>query len=327
MSERLKKLKEKMPNLKKRELFLRLIRDFFHKKGFLEVDAPLLVKSPSIEPHLDPFEVIGSLTKRRFYLPTSPEFYLKKVLSVGEEKVFSLSPSFRDEVESKGHSLEFLMLEWYRANSTLETIRKDVEELLVKIGKDFPFKNIVNSKGKEVALDKGVYFIKLNSIFKEKFGKGLNEIENLKEWREMVISNGGYCEEGWDENDCFSYLFITKIEEELKQFDKPVILFGFPLFQSALSEIMDGFAERFELFICGIEIANAYNELVGKEKNLKRYKEFQKKRETLSKKKMPIDEDFLDAVENLPPSSGIALGVDRLLSLLLNCDIDMCQNR
>ncbi len=326
MNENLIKLKKKLPFLKKRDLFLRLIRNFFYSKNFLEIDSPLLLKSPCMEPHLDPFIVIGTLSGVKYFLPTSPEFYLKKILSSGEEKIFSLSPSFRDEEKSKSHSHQFLMLEWYRENSSLKEIAKDIQELLCFIKDNFSFEPVININGEEIRFDEGFNWIELNHFFKESFGQKFTELKSLNEWRQIAKINGAQTNEKWDENDCFSYLMVSKIEKKLNEFEKPVILYGYPKFQSALSEVKNGISERFELYINGVELANAYNELKGKEKNLQRYKEFQKERVRLGKENLPADEELFDSVENFHSPSGIAFGIDRFLSLILKCSIDECQN-
>ncbi len=326
MNKNLIKLKNKLPFLKKRDLFLRLVRKFFYSKHFFEIDSPLLLKSPCMEPHLDPFQVKGTFSGTEYFLPTSPEFYLKKILSLGEDKIFSLSPSFRDEEKSKSHSHQFLMLEWYRENSSLEEIAKDIEELLCFIKKNFPFEPIINANGKEIRFDQGFNWIELNNFFEEMFGMPFTEIKSLNEWHQIAEANGAQTSELWDENDCFSYLMVSKVERKLNEFEKPVILYGYPQFQSALAEVKDGISQRFELYINGIELANAYNELKGKEKNIQRYKEFQKERVKLKKKILPQDEELFDAVENFNSPAGIAFGIDRFLSLILNCSIDECQN-
>jgi elongation factor P--(R)-beta-lysine ligase len=320
-------IRNKVDLLYKRDKFLRLIREFFQKRDFLEVDPPLFVPSAGMEPHLDPFVARGTETGKTYFLPTSPEFYLKKMLAQGVRKVFSLAPSFRDEEPSKSHSPQFLMLEWYRAERGLDKIVKDCEELFAFLYKKNDFCELKTAKGRTISLENGIEVVELNDIFKKSTGKSLKELDSLKKWRGLAKKCGADVNEKWLENDCFSFLIIEKIEKELSLFKRPVAVFGYPSFQAALAEVReDGLIDRFEIFIGGIEIANAYNELTGKQKNTDRYLHFQGERMMLGKEPHPADEDFFDSTEFMPRSAGIALGADRLLSLLLGCEIKDCQN-
>jgi elongation factor P--(R)-beta-lysine ligase len=313
--------------LQKRDKFLRMIREFFHEKDFLEVDPPLLVPSAGMEPHLDPFIARGMETGQTYFLPTSPEFYLKKLLAAGVERVFALAPSFRDEQPSKSHSPQFLMLEWYRAGKAPEDIVEDCEEFFAALVDGFDISPLKTAEGKQLFLNKGIDRIELDLLFKKSTGKSLKELDSPEKWRKLAKKNGAEVNEKWSENDCFSFLLIEKIEKELGLFDRPVAVFGYPPFQSALAEVRkDGLIDRFEIFMGGVEIANAYNELSGKQKNIDRYLQFQGERMMLGKEPHPADEAFFEAADLIPPSAGIALGADRLLSLLLGCEIKDCQN-
>lgn len=320
-------LQKKIENLIKRDKLLRIIRNFFYERDFVEIDSPILVPSPGMEPHLDPFIAKGKESKKMFYLPTSPEFYLKKVLACGLKKVFSISHSFRDEAETESNSCEFTMLEWYRKNEPIESIIKDCEEILKVVSEKFLKKKRITLKGKTIKFSEGIYFIELNEFFREITGYRFTELQGKEQWLE--VGKGFYRDmnSSWSENDIFSYLMAFVVEEELKKFDKPLILFGYPKFQCALARIENDIARRFELFIGGVEIANAYDELVGKSENLKRYHLFQKERKAMKKQLHPKDELFFEAVEEIKSCSGIAFGLDRFLALLLNCEIIEVQNR
>jgi elongation factor P--(R)-beta-lysine ligase len=326
-SDNLDELKNKIDLLYKRDDFLKTVRTFFHERDFLEVDSPLLVPSAGMEPHLDPFVARGMETGQTYFLPTSPEFYLKKLLAAGVERVFSLAPSFRDELPSKSHSPQFLMLEWYRTGREPEDIVEDCEELFAALVDSFGISLLKTAEGKHLSLNKGVERIELDLLFKKSTGKSLKELDSPEKWRELAKKNGAEVNEKWSENDCFSFLLIEKIEKTLAKYDRPAAVFGYPPFQSALAEVReDGLIDRFEVFIGGVEIANAYNELTGKQKNIDRYLHFQGERMMLGKEPHPADEAFFEASDLMPPSAGIALGADRLLSLLLVCEIKDCQN-
>jgi len=320
-------LRKKIGLLRERDKYLRTIREFFQEEEFLEVDPPLFVPAAGMEPHLDPFVARGIETGQSFFLPTSPEFYLKKLLAAGIEKVFSLAPSFRDEPPSKRHSPQFLMLEWYRVNATPKDIVVDCENLFARIVRNFSDPQLKTADGRSIFLDKGIEVIELDRLFKDTVGRSLKELDSIEKWRLLAKENGAPGSTKWEENDCFSYICITKIEKELAKREKPVAVFGYPPFQSALAEVrQDGLIDRFEIYVGGIEIANGYNELTGKQKNIDRFFHFQAERMKLGKEPHPADELFFEAAGLMPRSAGIALGVDRLLSLLLGCEITKCQH-
>lgn len=320
-------LRFKMDNLKKRDKFLRTVRKFFQENDFLEIDPPLFVPAAGMEPHLDPFIARGMETGQTWFLPTSPEFYLKKLLAAGTERVFSLAPSFRDEPLSKSHSPQFLMLEWYRTEAAPKDIVVDCENLFASIVRDFGDPELKTSEGKPIFLDQGIEIIELGRLFKDTVGKSLKELDSMEKWHALAKENGASVSSGWSENDCFSYICIERIEKELAKRHRPVAVFGYPQFQSALAEVReDGLIDRFEIYIGGVEIANAYNELTGKQKNIDRFLYFQAERMRLGKEPHPADELFFEATGGMPRSAGIALGADRLLSLLLGCELRNCQH-
>ncbi len=161
----------KLDNLEKRGRFLRIVRKFFQENDFLEVDPPLFVPAAGMEPHLDPFIARGMETGQTWFLPTSPEFYLKKLLAAGAERVFSLAPSFRDETPSKSHSPQFLMLEWYRVHAVPKDIVVDCKNLFASIVRDFCDPELKTSQGKPIFLDQGIEVIELNRLFKIQLGR------------------------------------------------------------------------------------------------------------------------------------------------------------
>ena len=220
------------------------------------------------------------------------------------------------------------MLEWYRAESSLDEIIADCQNLLNKIEQEFSFSPILNKKAEKIYFSDGILVFELRDFFKKCTGYEISQIDKTEKWQKVAKSFGAQCQSDWTENDCFSYIFVTVLEKELQQFNKPVILKGYPHFQCALAELRkDGFSDRFELFINGVEIANAYNELKGKKENFERYIFFQNERKKMGKTPHTQDDLFFEAVEKMSKSAGIAFGIDRFLSLLLNCPIYECQNR
>jgi lysyl-tRNA synthetase class 2 len=306
-----------------RARFLHCVRQFFRRRGFLEVDAPLLVPSAGMEPHLDPFEVTGWATGARAFLPTSPEFYLKKLVASGVERCFCLGPAFRDEEPGRGHSPEFLMLEWYRTGSDHRGLVPDCAELLKAVSGEFLKGAVLEREGARCDLAAPPETMPLSEAFRRWVGSDWRELEEPAQWRELASRHGGR-PDGWETNDCFSYLMVSVVEPALKAVPRPVVLEGYPAFQAALARLDPAdprVSQRFELFVAGVELANAYTELTDAGQQRERFARFQEERRAAGKRPHPADPEFLEAVGHLPPCAGIALGADRLLALLLGEEV------
>ncbi len=299
---------------------LALVRRFFRRRRFLEADAPLLVPAAGMEPHLDPFEATGWATGSRAFLPTSPEFYLKKLLAAGVERCFALAPSFRDEPPSRTHSPEFLMLEWYRKGETKTALVQDCAGLLKAAGVRFLPGGKLKRNGTVCDLTSGVEVLSLSQAFERHAGRDWLALDTPEDWRRLAREHGADAGEGWTPNDCFSYLMLARIEPALAGYGRPVVVAGYPAFQSALARLDPRDArvsDRFELFVAGVELANAYTELTDPAEQRSRFEAYQAERAAMGLTPHPADEEFLQAVAHLPACAGIALGVDRLLALLL----------
>lgn len=287
------------------------LREFFRARDFIEAQTPTLVPSPGTEPFLDPFTTEWSYgdKRTRFYLPTSPEFHLKKLLAAGWTRVFELKTCFRNGEIGSHHQPEFTMLEWYRGYATLDAIADDLEALIAELAARF---------GREQALT--MHRTTMAELFSQHFGGFIlrpdtsrDEIKALASRHTVRIET----DDSWDE--IFFRLFLEKIEPGLGA-DGPVLVRGYPPSQAALSRIgQDGFADRFELYWQGLEIANAFHELNNARENAARFESDARDKERLGKAKVPVDEELLKALSfGLPPSGGIALGVDRLFMALFD---------
>ncbi len=306
--------------LERRAEFLWLVRRFVRRRRFLEVDAPLLVAAAGMEPHLDPFVARGLATGREAYLPTSPEFYLKKLLASGVGRCYSLGPAFRDEAPSRGHSPEFLMLEWYRTGVTHAALIRDCGALLAEVGRAFLPGGVLEREGSRCDLAAGVEVLSLSEAFHRFAGEDWLAWKDERDWRDAARRHGAAPDAGWSANDCFSYLCVTVLEPALASFPRPVALVGYPAFQAALARLNPKeprVSDRFELFAAGVELANAYTELTDEGEQRRRHAAYQAERAAAGKPAHPADEAFMTAVGRLPPCAGIALGADRLLALLL----------
>lgn len=267
------------------------IRRFFVDQGFLELDAPALVAYPGQEPYLTPFETTLTDARGRSskaFLHTSPEYAAKKALAAGVEKLFVLAHVFRNGEELGGlHQPEFMMLEWYRANASYEDIMDDVDALLGEF----------HGLGHGTRCDR----LSVRDAFKQYAG--------IDEQTLLAGSSTDRYE------DFFYKIFLNKIEPHLGA-DRPIILYDYPAPMAALAKLKDEdprYAERFEVYWKGMEIANAFSELTDADEQRRRFVEEQAVRRSLGKSVYPVDEEFIEAVRRMPPSAGIALGVDRLI--------------
>ena len=292
--------------------YLSEVRAHFVSKGFLESTTPTLVPSPGTEPFLDPFKTqweMGS-EKRDFYLPTSPEFHLKQLLVRGFTKLFEIKPCFRNGEVGSHHQPEFLMLEWYRAYSNLEAIALDVESLLETLASKFQL-NV--PKLRRCTMPQ--LFAVAYPGFELKPETTREELAAVAEKTAIAVS----ADDSFD--DLFFRLFLEKIEPNLGA-DGPLLVSHYPPSQAALSRIGDhGFAERFEIYWKGLELANAFHELNRVEENEARFADDATKKKALNKPSVPRDENLVRALRyGMPPSGGIALGVDRLFMAMFGIE-------
>ncbi|HOK17390.1 MAG TPA: EF-P lysine aminoacylase EpmA [Candidatus Paceibacterota bacterium] len=302
-----------------------LIREFFKKKNFLEAETPILVKYAGMEPYLSPFSLKFKDEKNKTYqgfLITSPEYSLKKMLAAGFEKLFEITKAFRQE-ESFGplHNPEFSILEWYRTKANYKDIMKDTEELIFFLTKQLYNKNYFYYQNLKIDVSLPFKRMSLRQVFKKYARIDLEKTSSLNYFKKVMKAKGYKLEKGMDKNDLFYLIFLNEIEPNLDK-TKPIFLYDYPIYQGALAKKKKNkpfYVERFELFIGGMEIANAFSELLDYKEQLKRLKEEQKLRKKMKREFIEIDKDFIKALKSgIKPTGGIALGVDRLEMLLLN---------
>ncbi len=318
--------KKLLKTLKNRQDFFQNTRLFFIDSGFLEIHSPALVESPGIELHLEPFETTYfdfNLNEKKYYLPTSPEFALKEVLSGGIENIFEIAKVFRNRGEKSDlHKPEFFMLEWYRSYSDYHKIMDDCERFLRHIGNSVYNSQHILYNNKKCSFD-SIEKKKLKDIF----GEYKIELDNYSNNEEKFISD--ICDllkiskiesikNELTKEDLFFKFFLTFIEPDLG-WSNPVILYEYPIEMCSLSrECEDNplYGERFELYICGIELANAYGELINYKEQEKRFAKILSYRKMTCKYKLEMPLRFIKALKSgIPPCSGIALGIERLFML------------
>jgi len=328
MSSHVLKISERKKILQKRFFILKKIREFFDKQGFTEIEAPLIVKYPGQEPNIEPMAItVHDENGQEFvgYLHTSPEYTMKKMLAAGFDKIFFLGKTFRDYESFGGHhNPEFTMIEWYRLGVDYKKIMDDAEALT-----KFLSKELKNSKFKFI--DKKLFdFINQNwqrISVKQLFAKYahvdldkyLTERKMTELCRKLKIKFSA--NERFEE--LFYRVFLEKIEPHLG-FDKPTIVYNYPAPMAALSKICQKdkrYAERFEIYFRGLELANAYSELTSAKEQETRLKKERVIRSYSKKQVYDLDKNFIDALKiGLPECAGIALGVDRLIMALTGCE-------
>lgn len=288
--------------------FTSAVRDFFKVRGFIEARTPTLVRSPGTEPFLEPFvtRTVFGARAEDCYLPTSPEFHLKKLLVAGFTRVFELKDCFRNNEGGGHHQPEFLMLEWYRAFSNLDAIAADCDDLLGAA-----------AEGVGAERPGPLTRTTMSDLFVEHLGFNLGPTTSKEELRRLARAQSVVTgpDDSWDE--IFFRLFLTKIEPRL-QSGGPWLVKGYPPSQAALARIgSDGWADRFEIYWKGVEIANAFHELNDPDANVERFRKDASERAAQGKPPVPRDEELVSAFyRGLPPSGGIALGMDRLFMAL-----------
>lgn len=282
----------KKPHLEKRGKIIQSIRRFFDERGYLEVQTPIMQVMPTADTHIHAFGIDNDL-----YLHTSPELAMKKLLVAGCEKIYQICPVFRKEVVSTLHAEEFTMLEWYRVGASYHELMDETEEMLKPI---LGFKHIER--------------LRVEEAFQKYSGIPLPETR--EDFLAFATEQGIRVVEGDQWDDIFHAVMAEKIEPHLGQ-ESPTFLYDYPARLASLARINDsGFAERFELYIDGIELANGFGELTDAVEQRRRFEADMAEKKRLYGKSYPIDEDFLAALENgMPECSGIALGIDRLVML------------
>lgn len=289
------------PALKARADLLSKLRNFFSQRDVLEVDVPLLGATAVTDPHISSIEARSK--DQTYFLQTSPEFFMKRMLAAGSGSIFYLGKTVRDDPQSARHNPEFTMLEWYREGFNDLQLMDEVEQLL-----------------KAIVVDLEVERVSYGALFEKHFAINPHQISN----EDLAANAKRHVDVSWDKESNSTWcdlLFSHLIEPELQ---KPTIVHDYPEFMCALARVEinaegENVAKRFELFWKGLELANGYWELTDAKIQRQRFEKDLKHRDALGLVKPAIDEKFLQAMESgLPRCAGIALGVERLLMCVEN---------
>jgi len=313
---------DRQPFLQARAAILRAVRAWFEAEGFTEVETSALVAAPGAEVHLDAFEADGR------YLHTSPEFAMKKLLAAGEEKIFSLGKVWRRGEVGALHAPEFTMLEWYRAGAPYRHVMDDCVALARLAAAETG--NVLRWKDRECDPHAAPEFLTVRNAFarfassplvgevsaqRTERGRSNEQApERLNAPRPLTPAPQGG--EGIEAHDAFAKA-IVQIEPHLGS-PALTLLHEYPISEAALAQRTQhdaSVAERFELYACGVELANGFGELTDPAEQRARLIADMAEKQKRYGKTWPIDEDFLAALAHMPPASGVALGFDRLVML------------
>jgi len=311
---------------RKRQAMNAALRAFFTQQGYLEVETPCMVTHPSMELHVEAFEVSlcsqdARSLRRQLYLHGSPEYAMKRLLADGSPPLFQISKVFRNELPSKLHNPEFSMLEFYRPHTGYEAIMEDTERALAAAERavvhgggffsQLPFERLTVREAflRETGID----------LWEHSDAKGQYSGRSL---REAALKEGIFVGSSQAFEDVFFHIFLERVEHRLGQ-ERPVFLMDYPSCMASLAKLKEGearTAQRVELYAKGVELANGFSELKDAVEQRRRLEEERQKRQALGRKAYALDERFLNALPRMPASSGIAVGLDRVLLLLLGAD-------
>ncbi|MDA9493230.1 EF-P lysine aminoacylase EpmA [Bradyrhizobium sp. CCBAU 11361] len=314
---------DRRPFLQARGAVTGALRGFFAEQGFMEVETSVLQVSPGNETHLHAprTEIVrpdGSRASR--YLRTSPEFACKKLLAAGEPRIFEFARVFRDRERGDLHLPEFTMLEWYRAGAPYDAIMADTVVVIARAAQatgigTFSFRGRTADPFAEPEL------LTVAGAFQRFAGIDLLSTISGDEGNRAALAQmaAGKVRVAGDDtwSDIFSKVLVEHVEPHLGQ-GRLTILFEYPSPEAALARVKAGdprVAERFEVYACGVELANGFGELTDAEEQRRRFTESMAEKQRRYGEAYPLDEDFLAAVAAMPEASGVALGFDRLVML------------
>jgi lysyl-tRNA synthetase class 2 len=277
--------------LRLRAAMTRSIRRFFLDQDFLECETPLRIPAPAPESHID------AVASGEWFLQTSPELCMKRLLAAGYPKIFQICKCFRAGERGACHLPEFTMLEWYRTGTDYRALMDDCERLIACIAGELGLGGAVSRQGRRISLAPPWERITVREAFARYAGVGVEE---------ALIS------------DRFDEIMVCAIEPHLGM-ERPVFLYEYPAELGAMARVKTEdreVAERFELYIAGLELANAFSELTDSEEQRRRFEEASRDRRLKNCPAYPLPERFLAALFHMPPSAGIAFGMDRLAMIL-----------
>ena len=285
-------------SLPRRAAMVRALRAALDEGGFVEVETPVRIPAPANEPHIRP------PASGRAFLRASPELQMKRLLAAGLGRLYQIGPCFREGERGDRHAPEFTMLEWYRAPGGWEDVLRDGERLVLAAAA------ALHGAGAARVPFRG------------------GSLDLAAPWERVPVREAYRRWAGWDpvedwDAERFDLDMALKVEPALPR-DRAVVLFGYPAQAASLARLSPDdprVAERWELYLGGMEIANAFGELADPAEQRRRFEAAREEKIACGETPMPLDEEFLDALPAIPgPAGGAALGVDRLCMLLCGAD-------
>ncbi len=313
---------DRRPFLLARNRIVASIRGWFAARDFIEVDCAALALSPGNEAHLHGFAtalIQPDGTEEPRYLHTSPEFACKKLLAAGETRIFNLGHVFRNRERTLTHAPEFTMLEWYRARESYETIIEDTLAL-VRLAAETAGTEVFRWRERTCAPLSPPEWLTVNDAFRRYAGvdllatigkDGAADRDRLAAMSPVRTAP----DDSW--SDIFSRILSEEVEPHLGN-GAVTVLYEYPCVEAALARVSSHdprVAERFELYACGVELSNGFGELTDPEEQRRRFAAEMDVKEQVYGERYPIDEELLEALAIMPPASGVALGLDRLIML------------
>ena len=303
--------------LRERARIVSAIRRFFDERGFVEVETAVRIPAPAPEEHIDCPPVEGG-----GYLRASPELQMKKLLAAGMDRIYQIGPCFREGEKGSRHNPEFTMIEWYRKDATYLDIKDDLEELMSSLEECF------------VPLCAPLAAQSCESLPQ----RGRKEGAKVLKVRDAYVKFAGWdpWEGEWDQ-DRFDFDMATKVEPAIKALGGGVFLMDYPPHAASLAKITEcscapstkhqapgtkhqapgtTYAERWEFYFDGMELANCFTELCDRDEQLKRFQTAKEARKLLKESDYPLDLEFIDCLPQMKSAAGVALGVDRLVMVL-----------
>jgi lysyl-tRNA synthetase class 2 len=296
-------------NLRLRAELLRRLRAFFDQRGFLEVETPILSSDTVVDRHLDPFAVLdgdgspGSGAGRRLWLQTSPEFAMKRLLAAGGEAIYQVTRAFRQGEQGPLHNPEFTIVEWYRAGDGMPEGIQLLSELCEGLLAGGPAERISYREAFECHVEVDPHAAPTEALAQAARRRGVASPASLRR----------------DDRDGWLDLLLVECVQPRLGHQRPAILYDYPASQAALARVRPGhpsLAERFELFVSGIELANGYHEMVDPDELRRRNAQANALREADGRERLPEKSRLVRAMEaGLPAATGVALGFDRVVML------------
>jgi len=277
-------------HLQLRACIIQAIRQFFIDSGYLEVETPIRIPAPAPEAHIDAVE------SGDWFLQTSPELCMKRLLAAGAQRIFQICKCFRQAERGDRHLPEMTLLEWYRADSNYLDMMNECEALIGQVARHINLKNMMTYQDTEIDLTPPWPRISVAEAFKKFTSVSMKAAL---------------------QNDRFDVIMVEEIEPNLAQ-SQPVFLYDYPALRGALARLKpqdSRYAERFELYIGGLEICNAFSELTDPVAQKARFISEQERRRKAGRRVYPMPHTFLDALKDMPEAAGNALGIDRLVML------------